>query len=260
MTISLEQWEHSLQASILDRYDAMGEMIKPSPVARQTRLEVYQNAYLLRLAEALQVNFICLYQLLGENDFGRMMLKYLEYQNPIHPSIRWFGDHLSTFLKCHPDYRDRPWLSEIASFEWALIHTVDAASAIRSRFEDLANLRPDGWLSLYIGLHPSVSILPLEWAIPECYQAAVRGETVIPPDPQRLTWLIYRGVGGDGLWRSLDTLETCTLRAIQSGISFVDLCGAMASDQMTLEAASTCVGEFLRSWVEEGLIIQIAPT
>lgn len=232
----------------------MGDMVKPSHVDRQTRLAIYQNAYLLRLAEALKINFPSVHAVLGDDDFGRMMLSYLSFQVPRLASIRWFGDHLSYFLANQSPYRELPVLSEIAAFEWALRHTVDAADSPRRTYEALAALAPDEWISLEISLHPSVSLLSFTWnAVLICQ--AFNDDAELPlPEPSSGHWMVFRAKDGSGVWRSLELAELEALSAIVGGVSFSDLCEALSLGLHKPDDGASLTAAFLSQWVSEGII------
>jgi Putative DNA-binding domain len=253
---SLREWITGLQTSILERRDQLDDMIQPSHLERQVRLEVYQNAYLLRLAEALQTNFPALYSILGEDAFGHMMLAYLSFESPSAASIRWFGNHLEAFLRTVAPYSHDPVLSEIASVEWALRHTVDAADAIRCSYEEISSLTPDEWLNLKLILHPSVSVLNHRWNAVAIANAETRNEKIPDRTNQRSDWLLYRSIEGSAAWRSVTVAECKALRSTASGITFTELCEGFAeSDADMTEVASLIVG-FLRMWVEEGILVR----
>lgn len=256
--VDLRTWIINLQSSIMNRCDDMAEMIDPLHPDRQQRLEIYQNAYLLRLAEALEANYPCIYGMLGEDGFGRMMLAYLSQEKPDAASIRWFGHNLSAFLASHASFKDRPMLAEIASYEWAVQHTVDAADAPRCCYEDIASLDAEAWLSLEIILHPSVTLLHQCWNTMSFVHACKHNSPM--PELECITsnWLIYRSIEGACAWRSMDSSEYIALSAAARKTTFPDLCetllaSGMASDNIALFAA-TC----LRTWVDEGIVVSPA--
>lgn len=253
--VSLEKWISSLQSSILERCDVMEDMIEHSHLERRTRLEIYQNAYLLRLAEALQSNYPSLHAVLGENDFGSMMLAYLDTESPSMASIRWFGSSLSDFLESHPPYQSVPVFADIARFEWALRHTVDAADAVRCSFEEMTRLDAEGWLNLKIGLHPSVSLIEQRWNAAAIVQAVSQDFSIPDPQPDVSNWLIYRAIDGAGSWRSVRQLEWAALSSTLAGISFSALCEIIGTCDIDPSDVAQHAATYLRQWVDEGIVI-----
>ena len=253
--VALNDWINALQSSILERCDVMGDMIKESGLDRRVRLEIYQNAYLLRLAEALQANYPCLHKRLGENDFGRMMLAYIYFDMPQSASIRWFGASLSDFLETHQPYRLSPVLCEIARFEWALRHTVDAADSPRCTFDELASLDANDWINLRIGLHPSVTLQTHDWNAVAIVNATILDNPMPVPLIESSHWLIYRCKEGAGVWRSVDQLEWTALKATCAGIKFPDLCESIAECEIDVAEVAAVAAKHLRQWVDEGIVI-----
>ncbi len=72
-------------------------------------------------------------------------------------SLRYFGQHLSTFLKKYSVYRQQLYLSEIAEFEWQLIDVFDLADTPIANLDDIAKIEAEDWPGLTIELHASVS-------------------------------------------------------------------------------------------------------
>lgn len=254
MITSLHEWQASLQASILERRDAMQDMIEPSHVDRATRLRIYQDAYLLRLAEALGTNYPCLRDTLGDEDFGHLVIAYQRFRPPRHPSIRWFGDCLADFLGSGEPYQAVPIFADLARFEWSLRHTIDAADAVRLEPEDLAALPAADWPDLVLALHPSVTLLGLDWNAPAVWQAF--DDKTESPDPVRApsAWLVYRGREGTSHWQSIADLEYAALETIRSRMSFADLCVRLETRGADADEVPAIAAEMLRSWIAAGIL------
>lgn len=251
----LKDWQSTLQQSILNREDQLAGLLKGSDDQRTTRLLIYQDAYLLRLAEALEANYPVLYQLLEDIDFGKLFLRFHAIYPSKHPSIRWFGSQLSQYLRSDPIYNDRPVLSELADFEWAIRHTIDAADSPSISFDTLAALTPEEWVALPIRLHPASRVLELNWDAPAFWQSIQDG--TVPPREVRLdsAWLIFRAHDGSAHWRSVDNHELRMLRCMEFGVTFGDLCERVSEWIETPDEAPAKVALLLRQLVDEGLLI-----
>lgn len=119
------------------------------------RLDVYRNAYYIRLQEALAHDFPVLLALMGEAAFGREMAAYLKACPSTSPSLRYIGRQL-------PDYlanRNKPQLADLARLEWAVLKAFDAGDACVLSMDDMQHILPDAWQELHFELHPSVSVL-----------------------------------------------------------------------------------------------------
>ena len=172
--MQLREWQDRFQQRIFQpkqRDEVLWANLLPGSTSRQAQLEVYSNAYVIRLVEALRSNYPALHQLLGDRDFDSMGRTYLRQNPPMHSSIRWFGHALARFLQSEQPYADLPIMSELASFEWALRHTVDAADAERLTVETLQAIALEHWGELRFILHPSASVMVLQWNTPPVWKA-----------------------------------------------------------------------------------------
>ncbi len=256
--LKLQEWQAALQETILSPTTApkpkLTGWLRQGGANPDRRLGVYVDAYVLRLLEALRSNYPAVHQLLGDTEFDRMACHYLAAHPPSHPSIRWFGLHLSDFLARETPYANIPSLAELAVFEWALRHTVDAADVEILTLEALQVIKPESWAQLTFALHPSLSILFFQWNAPHIWNALTRNEN--PPEPilQVMHWLVYRQPDLLSGWRSATALEIAALNSVRRGLSFADLCEELGQLVEDIESIPLTAATFLKSWVAQGLL------
>ena len=211
----LHEWQSAFQAAIVDpRQDReqLRARLQAGSIDIDSQLEIYANAYVMRLVEALRSNYPALHQALGDGDFDVMARSYLDRHPSVHASIRWFGDALALYLREREPYRQVPVLSELASFEWAIRHTVDAADSDRLTVDSLLSMPVSAWSELRFELHPSVTILSLQWNAPPLWRALTDAANGLSGDPlkpvrQPLYWLVYRKPDlASGTWRAIADL------------------------------------------------------
>ncbi|MGD8578301.1 MAG: DNA-binding domain-containing protein [Lysobacterales bacterium] len=259
--LRLHQWQSLLQASILDPEQdraALRIWLHTGPVDTDSQLEIYANAYAMRLVEALRCNYPAVHRALGDEEFDVMGKRYLDLHPSKHPSIRWFGARLANFLQHQEPYAQAPVLADLASFEWAVRHTIDAADAECVTAEFLKSVPADGWGDLRFDLHPSVSLLALQWNAPQLC-SALTDETASPdgsnvqPIRQVMHWLVYRKPNLASGWHSLSDLQSAALEAIRRGATFADVCEHFAGED-DQDAALQAAG-LLRLGVELGVLV-----
>lgn len=256
--IHLRQWQEMVQENILSsnsqsKNELMAQL-KCGGAKPEMRLGVYIDAYVLRLLEALRSNYPVLHQLLGDDYFDVMACRYLKMYPPGYASIRWFGDHLSDFLEKEVPYTNVPSIAELAGFEWALRHTIDAADADIVTPEYLQSLAPEVWSDLAFHVHPSLTILKLDWNAPQIWSALSSGADVPEPTRQPGFWLVYRQPNLVSGWRSATPLEVAVLESVHYGLNFADLCEEMCNLVDDVESIPLTAATFLRAWVEQGLL------
>lgn len=260
--MQLHKWQTEFQQVILRSAQESAQAVNPSVPLQLTqqgptaelRLAIYHNAYRLRLTEALRSNFPALHQLLGDEDFNAAASQFLQHNPPTTASIRWFGDALPGWLSQQKPYAELPAIAELAQFEWALRHALDAANASTVTPDDLQRVPPERWADLHFTLHPSVTLLNLQWNAIAVWQALTNDQ--VPPDPAPAPgyWLVYRQENLMNAWRSLDPQELEGLTRITSGQSFGDLCEYLYTQREDPELAINTAASWLRSWSEQGLL------
>ncbi len=194
----------------------------------QTRLEVYRNAYGLRLAEALADSYPAVHTLLGDARFDALARSYIEAHPSTYRSIRWFGDRLAAYLAERAPWCEQPILAEMAAFEWALRDAFDAADAAPLARADLAALPPQAWAGLRLDFHPSVQRLDLQWNTVQLWQAIDDGREPVAPErgPYPVGWVIWRRELRTW-FRSLEVDEAWALDRMRAGAPFAEVCAGL---------------------------------
>ncbi|WP_137720102.1 HvfC/BufC N-terminal domain-containing protein [Methylobacillus flagellatus] len=223
-------------------------------ISASRRLAIYHDAYRLRLIEALATSYPMLFKLLGDQLFQQLAQGYVAQYPSAFRNLRWYGaelaDYLGTALPQHPV------AAELADFEWQLAHAFDAPDTALLQLADLAAVPAEDWAGLRFELQPSVRQLPLRWNTIAMWHALNQEQE--PPSPVMLEQaepcLIWRQQL-DAHFCSLDAVEACAFRLLQSGASFAEICDgvalhAEADDNETVMVAA----RLLANWLEQGLI------
>lgn len=252
---TLTELQQALQSHVLHGDDAIAHAIDESPdIPASVRLGVYSDAYRLRLIEALGSNFPVLAKLLGEAPFARLTQEYLLQHPSRHFSIRWFGDRLAEFLAEFPDYRDQPWLTELAAWEWKIATAFDATDAVSLSIEDIARIEADAWPTLSVSFHPSVQRISLATNVVAMVKAHETNDDLPTPDRTHSSteWLIWRQ-DLTVRYRSLDATEAAVLDLSIDGSTFGHLCECLADEIDIVEVPLRAAG-LLKQWVADGCI------
>ena len=140
-------------------------------VGAPIRLAIYYDAYRLRLIEALDSNYPVLHAWIGDEAFDKLGLAYLEAHPSTHFSIRYFGHRLADYLAKTGEYRDQPYLHEMASLEWAMSETFDSADSPLVQLDDITAIPPDAWPEMRLQFDTSLHRLDLNWNVPITWKA-----------------------------------------------------------------------------------------
>jgi hypothetical protein len=256
--MSVIQQQRQLAAAIRDGVEPAGLLAGDYA----TGLAVYRHAYRARLAEALADNYTVLARALGDEAFDALAQAYIAARPSRHPSIRWFGGELASFMAAAgDDLVPHASLADFARMDWALRGAFDAAEAPPLDPATLAALGPDDWAGLVLHLHPSVQRVVLAHAIepawrvlrewePESGAAQPELDEPVPHEHTLLAWRQH----GETRWRSLEALEATLLQAVAEGAPFALLCERAAASLGDAEAAAPAVVGALQRWLADGLL------
>ncbi len=264
----LQSLQSDFQSFLLRREERLLDRVTgTAKVDAQTRIAIYYDAYRLRLLEALDANYPVLHAWIGDDEFEQLGLAYLDAHPSRHFSIRYFGNRLPEFLGTEP-YRDRPYLAEMATLEWALSEAFDDADDEIMQIEDMAGIPPDAWPSLRFRFHSSVRRLNLRWNVPAVWKAVKHNIDAEESGTQPMSdvqapasgeyphsWLIWRQ-NLRTYFRSLPVDEAWAIDTAVVGRSFGEICGEL-TEWIDAQNVAVHAAGLLKRWISDGLICNI---
>lgn len=236
---------------------AEADVVSDERAGARARLDVYADAYRLRLIEVLGDNYPALHAVLGDEQFDALARAYIDRHPSHHPSVRWYGAGMAGFLAGAAPWSGQPVLAELAAFEWALRAAFDAADAAPLAPDALATLAPERWPDMRLRLHPSLGRLDLRWNAPALWKAIDAGEDPPAPEPgaQPLAWAVWRSDLRQ-YFRSLDVAEAWALDAARAGEPFAAICEGLCEWIDAGHVAAHGAG-LIKRWLTDGLIIRV---
>ena len=208
------------------------------------RLDVYRNAYYIRLQESLAHDFPVLLAYMGGAAFGREMAAYLKACPSTSPSLRQLGERLPDYLSDH----NMPLLADLARLEWAVLEAFDAADSRVLTVKALQNIPPERWQNLHFELHPSVTVLDVRTRAYEVWNAYRKQQLL--PDQQNdamAPLLIWRSPGGLSV-KPVSTECHSLLVSLRNRLSFAQACEQLAVVMdigNVAQAAARCLWELI---------------
>jgi hypothetical protein len=251
----LEKLQSLFQDHVFTRdSDAVASFVGNAAASAESRLGVYYDAYRLRLVDCLQNDFPGLFALMGEEPFDALCRRYIIQHPSIHPNVRWFGEQLAGFLAVDDEMAGRPYLAEMARFEWARGLAFDAPDATVMESGHLTQLTAEEWPTLSLQLHPTVHRSQFDWNIGPIWRAVCAEESLPAPaklgHPEQLAlWRRATTV----YWRSLQHPEARALDAFRDGKDFAEVCTKLC-EWFPEDEIPAVVAGMLRQWVAEGLL------
>jgi len=225
------------------------------------RLEVYANAYFFRILECLTEDFGALRHCLGAELFHDLVTAYLLAHPPAHPSLRYAGAQLASFLQdsaaAAPFRRRCAFSPDLARLEWSLLAAFDAPDAPVVTREEIGSVPPDRWEGLRLEFQPALQCLTVAECVQPIRRAYDRGEPLPggTAGTKRVSVCVWRREERV-FHRILPPLEATTLERARAGARFGDLCVAIA-DACGGDAAPGHAAALLSSWQADGIMSRL---
>ena len=121
-----QQFVAFLQGQPSDFPSLIGEQ---PPVSTDVRLNIYHNAYRMRLRETIDNDHPILGKYLGDEFYDILVANYIDTYPSKVKSLRYFCDAIPMLLAQHEPFSQYPILSPLAAFERALLTAFDAQDA-----------------------------------------------------------------------------------------------------------------------------------
>jgi hypothetical protein len=253
---ALQELQAAFKRYLMERDSAIVDHIASTgELSNEMRLAIYGNAYYARLIEALEQDYEALHTLLGDEEFARLCRQYIDAHPSIFPSLRWFGQYMSRFLATHQPYAARPYLSELAVFEWAFIEAFDAQDAPVATEADAARVPAENWPVLRIRLHPSVRWFAYNWNILPLWKAAANEDPL--PEIIQLDKTEYCAVWRKDLMTQFRTMaadEAALMRGVKEDINFAQLCELLTGMAINPVEVPMRAAGVLKTWLAQGMV------
>lgn len=222
-----------------------------------TRLDIYRNAYQIRLTQVLETDHEMLGLYLGDDLFEVMAKGYIESYPSGYTSLRHFGEHLPDYLEVAEPFNAHPILGELACFERRLLDVFDAADSTRTPLSVLQAMPASDWPGMTLRFHPSTQLFTANWNSIESWKALKAGQE--PPAAQlqeHAVWLLWRGDELLSEFRPVDEDEYRLLSLAIEGNSFAALCESLLSHHDE-DRIGAIILHYVSRWFEQGVITEI---
>ncbi len=251
----LANLQSTIQQAILgDKPDAVKLVRKPVKGTPEARLDVYRDAYGLRLTEFIANDYPKLKCYMGEAKFTALAHAYISRHRSNDPNARWYSRHLAEFLRASPAYVRKPELAELADLERCLSEAFDAVDAPVTTMGELAALEPEQFGTVAFDISPSVRRFKVRTNVTSLWSSLRCDEH--PPHPIMLDadqeLLVWRQ-GTASRFRMLGNEEAMALDAAREGVSFGVICEMIATMDDP-DTAAVRAATYLRGWIEGEII------
>lgn len=219
----------------------------------EERLDIYAQMYYARLVEVMEGDFPRVTSILGCERVHDVVSAYLARYPSTSPSLRHLGRFFPLFLQDYAETADLPFLSDVATLEWARLEVFDAPDADPLRIEHLQTIAPDTWPALKLQVIPAFQIMQSAWPVHDIWKITEENtpnpEDIAPAETVLRVWrhefMVYH--------TKMDNVEQKALASIIAGEPFASACAALETQMPEEEAAST-IGRLMLRWIEDGIL------
>lgn len=232
--------------------DQARELVLPSKtLSPLERLDIYRDMYLLRMEEALSIDYPSLKHFLGDDEFMRLVARYVAVYPSRSYTLNRLGDHLCGFIETLDDLPRKDFCLELARIEYALTCVFDAGETPAMTPEQVKAVPPDAWE--HARLKPVEAFRLLEFNYPVSrYVGAVDDENPFPRIARKKTWLVaYRA--NFGLHR-MDLTQPAfeLLSLLAAGKTMGDAIESVMLRKWRPAVKEAHLFEWFRDWMAEG--------
>ncbi|WP_166358814.1 DNA-binding domain-containing protein [Pseudomonas akapageensis] len=206
-------------SALFDRsYTRLPEIFSsPSPASRFT---IYRNNVFSSMLDALADSYPVVAQLVGEAFFNAMALTFVQAHPPRSRSLVDYGEDFAAFIETFTPAAGLPYLADVARLERLCVRAYHACDSQAVSLELLAELmaQPEELAELRLGLHPSLSILPSDYAVCSLWEAHQPGGDITKVDPCLPERALVLRCGLEVELLALDTGTCAFIQALQAGL------------------------------------------
>ena len=240
--------------------DVADSIIKPnSRLTSFERLEIYNRQYWFRLISSLADDFDGLRAILGEKQFQKLVIEYLNDHPSTSFTLRNLGSKLEQWLPAHLEYVKgvEDLALDIVKLGWAEVEAFDGESRPKVNVEDLAKLGEDPTLSL----QPYIRLLELEYPV-HSFVLRIRERTRnsdtirrtsarFLPQPRK-TYIAVHRLDNSVYFKELDREAFAMLSAFQEGTTVSHAIEAADWSSYSEDEVGIKIRDYFANWASLG--------
>jgi len=254
--MTLAELQNDFQRALFDTECKGADWISESArgLSARDRLDIYYNAYRLRLIDVLLDTFEHTAIYLGDDWFNQLAADYVQSHPSTYKNIGLYGKNFPGFLA--EQLAEDKEVSELALMDWKLRRAFDGADSAVMTLDDLQHLANEEGFRLQPV--PTMTTCTQEYNSLEIWNAINQDQTppVVERLPQPIELLIWRK-GHSPHFRSLSIIESAAITYLSSADS-LDAIGATLEKDFPDVDVATEFGLMLHRWLDDE-IIGIAP-
>jgi len=250
--MKLAELQNDFQRALFDTECKGADWISESArgLSARDRLDIYYNAYRLRLIDVLLDTFEHTAIYLGDDWFNQLAADYVQSYPLTYKNIGLYGKNFPGFLA--EQLAEDKEVSELALMDWKLRRAFDGADSAVMTLDDLQHLaNVEGFRLQPV---PTMTTCTQEYNSLEIWNAINQDQTppVVERLPQPIELLIWRK-GHSPHFRSLSIIESAAITYLSSADS-LDAIGATLEKDFPGVDVATEFGLMLHRWLDDEII------
>jgi hypothetical protein len=221
------------------------------------RVGIYQRMYLLRMEEALGVDYPGLQHFLGNDGFRRLVRDYVASFPSRSYTLNRLGDHLAEFILTAPGLRHRGFCHDLARLELAMTEVFDEAETPALSAEAVAAVPAEEWPEVRLRPIAALRLLAVRYPV-NAYAGFVGGGAHRRPRPRRQdAWLAVFRREYSVHRRELSRPAYDLLSELAAGRALGDAVTAAARRRGAATVRQTQLYRWFRQWMASGVFAGI---
>ncbi len=248
----------------IERYTSPSESLlhwvsASPPIDKIERLDIYAEAYFLRLHESMKLDFPVTARVLGEMSFQKLVADYLKAFPSKSHNITDLGKNFPLFVGQYPDLKSAAVLETLVELEWLALETFYSSESDFLRPEKLNSLTEHGWEYAVFKVAPCVRLIQSPWPMDQFWQLRdpeiVLDHSAFEAYEQNLYFIMCRQ-NGEVTFEKISAPEHTMLCELRAGNS---LMAAIEVTQRPLpeENLATEIMAWFNQWVSRGIIYDL---
>lgn len=225
--MKLREVQNNFKETMLDHsqlyekglYDVISD---GSGISIENRMKVYRNNVIRGLSDAAMAPLPMCKKLVGKEFIETAIRSFVVNNLPTEGNLNFYGQDFPEFLKNYEPAKKVPYLSDMASLEWAWENAYYADDDLPLDVRQLERLKEEQFTDLRFSLRASVSLLessyPLHKIVDYCRAEEHIEELDITPSSEKTYLLIFRPELKVEL-RKIDQAEYNFLKGMKKNVS-----------------------------------------
>ncbi len=222
---------------------------------RAERLEVYSYAFLARLVECLEEDYLGVRAILGKDSFWSLVSGYVGRFPSRSPTATDLGIRFVEFLGEQKELlNEHPYLTDLARLEWALVKAFYAPESPALDFSKLGTLPPNAWASAVLILDSSVQLISSRWDVFRYWAELETNRSAIPIKQNQLG-IVFREKA-EGTFETLDLLQYEVLSLVSRKRPLSEICERI-TELSGPDSPPPPVMDWFSTWASQGIVCDV---